>query len=82
MPPVAFLRCLAAAFAAWLGRWRVEGLAPVRAAWLAAAHPIGAALAAGGAAGTFDGLDETGALRLRLADGGLRVIHAGDVFLL
>ena len=32
--------------------------------------------------GLFDGLDETGALRLRLADGALRVIHAGDVFLL
>ena len=32
--------------------------------------------------GAFDGLDETGALRLRLADGTLRVIHAGDVFLI
>jgi BirA family biotin operon repressor/biotin-[acetyl-CoA-carboxylase] ligase len=29
----------------------------------------------------FDGLDETGALRLRLADGAIRVVHAGDVFL-
>jgi BirA family biotin operon repressor/biotin-[acetyl-CoA-carboxylase] ligase len=84
-PPVApdpFLKRLAAAFAAWLGRWRTEGLAPVRTAWLAAAHPIGAALTAGGARGTFDGLDETGALRLRLEDGGLRIIHAGDIFLL
>jgi len=84
-PPVAparFLERLVAAFAAWLARWRAEGLAPVRAAWLAAAHPIGAALATGGAEGRFDGLDESGALRLRLEDGGLRVIHAGDVFLL
>jgi len=84
-PPVApdpFLRGLAAAFATWLGRWRTKGLAPVRAAWLAAAHPVGAALTSGGARGTFDGLDETGALRLRLEDGGLRIIHAGDVFLL
>ncbi|MGZ8998499.1 MAG: hypothetical protein ACXW2T_06550 [Allosphingosinicella sp.] len=31
--------------------------------------------------GLFDGLDESGALRLRLADGSLHVIHAGDVFL-
>jgi BirA family biotin operon repressor/biotin-[acetyl-CoA-carboxylase] ligase len=84
-PPVApgpFLERLAAAFATWLGRWRAEGLAPVRAAWLAAAHPVGAALTSGDARGTFDGLDESGALRLRLEDGGLRIIHAGDVFLL
>ena len=84
-PPVApdpFLKRLAAAFAAWLGKWRVEGLAPVRTAWLVAAHPIGAALTTSDARGTFDGLDETGALRLRLEDGGLRIIHAGDVFLL
>jgi BirA family biotin operon repressor/biotin-[acetyl-CoA-carboxylase] ligase len=80
--PDAFLERLAAAFASWLQRWRAEGLAPVRAAWLAAAHPIGTALTAVDATGVFDGLDETGALRLRLADGGLRVIHAGDVFLL
>jgi BirA family transcriptional regulator, biotin operon repressor / biotin---[acetyl-CoA-carboxylase] ligase len=80
--PAAFLKRLAAAFETWLDRWRAEGLAPVRAAWLAAAHPIGAALTAGDARGTFDGLDESGALRLRLEDGGLRIIHAGDVFLL
>jgi BirA family biotin operon repressor/biotin-[acetyl-CoA-carboxylase] ligase len=80
--PGAFVERLAAAFAAWLQRWRGEGLAPVRAAWLAAAHPPGTALTTVDAAGIFDGLDETGALRLRLADGSLRVIHAGDVFLL
>lgn len=79
--PDAFLTRLAAAFETWLARWRAEGLAPVRAAWLAAAHPLGTPLVANEARGTFDGLDESGALRLRLADGGLRVIHAGDVFL-
>ena len=82
VPAPAFLEDLAVAFAAWLERWRGEGLAPVRAAWLAAAHPVGAALSAGDARGVFDGLDESGALRLRLADGSLRVIHAGDVFLI
>jgi BirA family biotin operon repressor/biotin-[acetyl-CoA-carboxylase] ligase len=84
-PPVAldpFLACLAAAFAAWRDRWRAEGLAPVRAAWLAAAHPVGTVLTANDVHGRFDGLDESGALRLRLEDGGLRIIHAGDVFLL
>ena len=84
-PPVSpdiFLKRLAAGFAAWLARWRAEGLAPVRAAWLAAAHPLGTPLVAGDTQGIFDGLDETGALRLRLADGSLRLIHAGDVFLI
>ena len=80
--PGAFLEALVEAFARWLGRWRSEGLAPVRRAWLAAAHPLGTALAAAGEQGLFDGLDETGALRLRRADGTLRVVHAGDVFLI
>jgi BirA family biotin operon repressor/biotin-[acetyl-CoA-carboxylase] ligase len=80
--PEALLRRLAVCFEAWLERWRVEGLAPVREAWLAGAHPVGTALASGGTEGTFDGLDETGALRLRLVDGAIRVVHAGDVFLI
>jgi BirA family biotin operon repressor/biotin-[acetyl-CoA-carboxylase] ligase len=80
--PDAFIETLADAFARWLGRWRSDGLAPVRRAWLAAAHPLGTALTAAGEQGLFDGLDETGALRLRLADGTLRTIHAGDVFLI
>lgn len=73
---------LAEIFARWLARWRGEGHAPICAAWREAAHPIGTPLATADAKGTFDGLDESGALRLRLADGTLRVIHAGDVFLL
>jgi BirA family biotin operon repressor/biotin-[acetyl-CoA-carboxylase] ligase len=84
--PADFLTDLAAAFARWLGRWRGEGLAPVRAQWLASAHPPGTALSTTGSdgepvQGLFDGLDESGALRLRLADGSSHVIHAGDVFL-
>ena len=77
-----FLEALAETFARWLRRWRSEGLAPVRAAWLAAAHPVGSALSTSEGEGLFDGLDEMGALRLRLADGTARVIHAGDVFLI
>lgn len=80
--PEGFTETLAVAFARWLARWRGEGIAPVRAAWLAAAHPIGSALATSEGEGLFEGLDETGGLRLRLADGTLRAIHAGDVFLL
>lgn len=80
--PRQFLEVLADSFARWLGRWRSEGLAPIRTRWLAAAHPVGTALSTSEDEGLFDGLDETGALRLRLADGSTRVIHAGDVFLI
>src|SRR4051812_7859274 len=80
--PAAFLDALADAFARWLARWRGEGIAPIRAAWLAAAHPIGSALSTSEGEGLFEGLDETGALRLRLADGTTRIIHARDVFLI
>lgn len=80
--PTAFLEALAAAFARWLGRWRSEGLNAIRRQWLAVAHPPGTALVASGTQGLFDGLDESGALRLRLTDGSVRLIHAGDVFLI
>lgn len=82
-----FAEDLAASFARWLDIWRGQGLAPVRAAWLAAAHPAGTALSVSQPDGErldglFEGLDSAGALMLRLADGSSRVIHAGDVFLL
>ena len=77
-----FVQLLAEAFARWLDRWRAEPLASIRRAWLAAAHPIGSALSTSEGEGLFDGLDDTGALRLCLADGTCRVIHAGDVFLI
>lgn len=85
--PDVFLLALAESFARWLYRWRAEGLVPVRARWLEKAHPIGSALTArlpdsASIDGLFDGLDATGALRLRLADGSVHVIHAADVFLI
>lgn len=84
--PALFLEALAGSFARWLARWRDEGLQPVRARWLAAAHPPGTPLSTHTASGAwveglFDGLDESGALRLRLGDGSVQVVHAGDVFL-
>jgi BirA family biotin operon repressor/biotin-[acetyl-CoA-carboxylase] ligase len=80
-----FCHDLAGAFARWLGRWRNEGLGCVTRAWEAAAHSPGTALTAnvsGGESltGLYVGLDIDGALKLRLADGSVRVIHAGDVF--
>lgn len=80
--PAIFLEMLGESFARWVGRWRMEGVGPVRSRWLATAHPLGTALSTVRGDGLFDGLDETGALRLRLANGETRVIHAGDVFLI
>ena len=82
----AFARDLAQSFDRELDRWRQFGLTPILSRWLAAAHPLGSPLAVHGAdgsrvSGTFDGLEADGALRLRLADGAARVIHAGDVTL-
>jgi BirA family biotin operon repressor/biotin-[acetyl-CoA-carboxylase] ligase len=67
-------------------RWRSFGLEPLIARWLATAHPEGTPLGMHGPngevlTGTFAGLTAEGALRLRLADGSERVIHAGDVSL-
>jgi BirA family biotin operon repressor/biotin-[acetyl-CoA-carboxylase] ligase len=82
-----FLDTLVDAFARWLAVWRGQGLAPVRARWIERAHPAGTPLSArlpdgSTLEGLFDGLDAAGALVLRLADGGRRVIHAADIFLL
>lgn len=76
---------LAESFGHWLARWRHEGLAPIRLAWLEAAHPPGTALRAVLPDGTetvgdFAGLADDGALVIRRRDGSTTVIHAGDVF--
>jgi BirA family biotin operon repressor/biotin-[acetyl-CoA-carboxylase] ligase len=80
--PATFLDTLAESFARQLGDWRRLGPAVIRTRWCAAAHPPGTALSTPAGHGLFEGLDETGALRLRLADGTTQVIHAGDVFLI
>lgn len=82
----AFAADLAAQFDLELGRWRQFGTGPIFNRWLAAAHPLDSPLTvhepSGNAiSGTFDGLEPDGALRLRLADGSARVIHAGEVML-
>lgn len=80
-----FAKALAASFATELERWRSYGLDPLARRWQAAAHPSGTPLTVAPpgeppVTGAFDGLTEDGALRLRLADGSSRVMHAGDVF--
>lgn len=81
-----FAADLAKFFDTELERWRNFGLGPIIRRWEEIAHPIGMKLrvAENGEApvsGTFAGLDATGALQLRLADGAMRAIHAGEVFL-
>ncbi len=80
-----FATALAATFALELERWRSYGLGPMTRHWQAAAHPPGTPLTIAPpgetqVSGIFEGLTEEGALRLRLADGTMRVMHAGDVF--
>jgi len=82
--PPALCAALADSFADVRKLWREAGFAPVREAWLARAsglgRPIEARLGNGTVAGRFETLDTDGALLLRLDDGGLRAIHAGEVF--
>ncbi|MBO9581086.1 MAG: biotin--[acetyl-CoA-carboxylase] ligase [Sphingobium sp.] len=75
---------LAASFDDWLARWRSEGFASVRTAWLAAAHPYGTRLSAqigtdSRLKGRFEGVAEDGALLLGLDDGSTQIVHSGDV---
>ncbi len=66
-----------------LREWQA-GFAPIRAAWLARAGGLGAELRARLGTreliGRFETIDEEGRLRLRLADGSLEAIAAGEVF--
>ncbi len=74
------------AFLARLSHWRVrletEGFAPVRATWLAHAHPPGTALVfhgpAGLCSGRFVGISESGALKLA-TDCGIATFTSGEV---
>ncbi|HET8995066.1 MAG TPA: biotin--[acetyl-CoA-carboxylase] ligase [Acetobacteraceae bacterium] len=65
-----------------LQTWEEDGFAPIRAAWLVRAHPVGAALRVTlegrSLSGHFAGLDQDGALLLDMPEGRRRVV-AGDV---
>lgn len=86
MTPQTFAPLLAASFARLLILWRSSPPEAFQQAWLARAHPVGTALSTHDASGNlvqgrFDGLNADGSLRLRLADGRLTSIWAGDVAL-
>ena len=69
----------------WINVWLDEGFAPVREAWLRHAQglneQIEVRLPQETLQGVFAGLDAEGTLELRLPDGGVRHIAAGDVYL-
>ena len=82
-----FADLVADCFAGALARWRGGEWYALRAAWLARAHPEGTPLSVNDReghpiTGTFAGLGADGAALLRLADGSVRPIHAGDVELI
>lgn len=75
---------LAEAFAVWMDRWETLGFQPILDAWSARARglnqPCVARLGHETVTGVAEGVAPDGALRLRLADGSLQLISAGDVF--
>jgi BirA family transcriptional regulator, biotin operon repressor / biotin---[acetyl-CoA-carboxylase] ligase len=81
--PLDVIRSFVRHFARWLDRWREDGFAPVRTAWLARAaglgQPIQVRLEHDTLAGRFLDLDADGALMLDTA-GVSRRIAAGEIF--
>jgi len=75
---------LAEAFAVWMNRWERLGFQPILDAWTARTRgldqPCIARVGHETLTGVAEGVAPDGALRLRLADGSLRLISAGDVF--
>ena len=85
MAPQSFAPLLAGKFAQLLAAWRASDPAQFAQAWLARAHPVGTPLevhsgSGGRVAGTFDGIEPDGAMRLK-RDGMIDIVRAGDITL-
>ncbi len=82
--PQAALSVLAASFETWRSAWAAQGFPAIAQGWARRAHGLGQACVARlpneTVEGVAEGMDPDGALRLRLADGQIRRITAGDVF--
>ncbi len=78
------LAILAARFEHWRALWAADGFAAIADAWADRAYGLGerceARLPNRTLAGVAEGMDADGALRLRLDDGTVERITAGDVF--
>ena len=75
---------LATRFESWRRLWATQGFSPISRAWTDRALGLGerceARLPNRTLSGVAEGMDLDGALRLRLDDGVLERITAGDVF--
>jgi len=82
--PAAAIEVVASRFEAWRRVWATQGFGPIAEAWTLRAHGLGqrceARLPTRTVGGVAEGMDPDGALRLRLDDGALERITAGDVF--
>lgn len=82
--PRALLTELAVQFAKWYEVWALRGFHPIQDAWLARAAGLGSRIRARLTHeeiwGVFEGIDDTGALQLRVEQGKVRTIAAGEVF--
>ena len=79
------MTALAGSFEHWIRLWRLpDGFETIRREWLKRARGLGAAITVRLSdeiiEGVFEGLGIDGTLQLRLSNGSLRLISAGDVF--
>jgi BirA family biotin operon repressor/biotin-[acetyl-CoA-carboxylase] ligase len=79
-----FAKALAENFADALIRWHLGEWPVLRTQWLARAMPTGTLVSVkdrdhGEITGAFGGIDDDGVALLRLANGTVRAIHAGDI---
>ena len=84
LTPEVMLQAFAEHFLHWRAVWQDRGFPPVRDAWLARAHGLGAPLRVRigeeSFAATFLDLADDGALLAELDDGRVRRVEAGEVF--
>lgn len=79
--PDQFMERLSQTFAKWLELWRNEGFAPIRNYWSKHAHDNGQKLRHENIVGEFAGIDDDGACLLKLPNGAIHLVNAGDIFM-
>ena len=82
--PNAFAPMIAGSFTRVLAAWRIADPVAFASAWMTRAHAVGTGLEVHSGpgeriSGTFDGIEPDGAMRLRLDDGRIEIVRAGDV---